>query len=414
MLPCASLFTRVPLFINRPVKFSKIKYYLIIVALLYLHFPLGIFAETAKLDQNIKQQRSELQAFKKTLEQERKALKMLLMEKSSMLKKIDHITDNIEMTEIYLKKINVATKNLNHSISLENLQLKDIVKRIDTRNGILSKRVRHLYINGPPQGYMISGKLDGGRNIFKRAFFLKRFIDYDRSLIVKARKDESSKRHTLKILSEKGRELKRLLEQRKIEMATLNSQRQQSDEDIARLQNDEKLKRKALKELEDNAKLLGDIIKNLELKREQELAKKVEVKTLDRTTGACKPINGELISNFGHQYHSTLKTTTMNLGVEYLGGADRPVLSVLKGEVAAVSDIPGYGPGIIVYNGSGYYTIYANISGIKVHVGQNIQACEEIGRVSNSNLKAKRKIYFAVHKDRKPMNPVQWLKSMIN
>jgi len=76
--------------------------------------------------------------------------------------------------------------------------------------------------------------------------------------------------------------------------------------------------------------------------------------------------------------------------------------------------IPGYGKGVIIYNGSGFYTIYGNLSSIKVKVGDKISGCRDIAVIPAGSGKLQRKVYFEVRKERTPLDPVNWLKTMID
>ena len=91
-----------------------------------------------------------------------------------------------------------------------------------------------------------------------------------------------------------------------------------------------------------------------------------------------------------------------------------PVRAAAEGEVVYVDDIPGYGKGIIIYIGSGYYNIYGNLNSILVSVGDKVKACQHIAVVPAGKGAMSRRIYFEVRKERTPLNPVDWLKTMIN
>jgi len=121
-----------------------------------------------------------------------------------------------------------------------------------------------------------------------------------------------------------------------------------------------------------------------------------------------------LVSRYGLQYHATLKTKTKNLGVEFLERPGKSVLAAGAGEVVYVNGIPGYGRGVIIYNGSGIYTIYGNLSEIKVKEGDKVKGCQGIARIPFSGSKMNQRVYFEVRKEKQSLDPVKWLKSMIH
>jgi septal ring factor EnvC (AmiA/AmiB activator) len=79
----------------------------------------------------------------------------------------------------------------------------------------------------------------------------------------------------------------------------------------------------------------------------------------------------------------------------------------VTGEVAMVTAIPGYGPGIILDNGSGYFTIYANLAGIKVGVGDVVNTCQDMATLAGKP----GTLYFEVRRGTKTLNPETWLRS---
>jgi septal ring factor EnvC (AmiA/AmiB activator) len=172
------------------------------------------------------------------------------------------------------------------------------------------------------------------------------------------------------------------------------------------LQNDLQAKDRALKELEENAKLLTEILAGLEKRRKEELARNKKQTTLEKGTQYCLPVDGPIVSQYGMQYHATLKTSTRNLGIEIDGAKGASVRAAVSGEVALITRIPGYGQGIILDNGSGYFTIYANLTGIRVQTGDKVKTCEEIALVASDP----GRVYFEVRKGTKTLDPTQWLK----
>jgi septal ring factor EnvC (AmiA/AmiB activator) len=127
---------------------------------------------------------------------------------------------------------------------------------------------------------------------------------------------------------------------------------------------------------------------------------------LDRTGKTCQPADGAVVSSYGLQYHATLGTTTRNLGIEIQSRGGAPVRSAVAGEVALITTIPGYGLGIILDNGSGYFTLYANLSGIRVALGEKVTACQEIASVAARP----GRVYFEVRQGTRTLDPVAWLK----
>ncbi|HLP41114.1 MAG TPA: peptidoglycan DD-metalloendopeptidase family protein, partial [Fibrobacteria bacterium] len=176
---------------------------------------------------------------------------------------------------------------------------------------------------------------------------------------------------------------------------------------LTAIQSDVEAKQAALDEMEENARLITGIIAALEKRRKEETARSRKATRLETGARYCLPVEGDIVSKYGLQYHSTLKTTTKNLGIEIRGRPGAPVKAAVSGEVALITRIPGYGMGIILDNGSEYFTIYANLAGIRVRQGEKVKTCEDIAAVSVDPSR----VYFEVRKGTKTLDPVEWLKS---
>jgi septal ring factor EnvC (AmiA/AmiB activator) len=159
--------------------------------------------------------------------------------------------------------------------------------------------------------------------------------------------------------------------------------------------------------MEENARLINEIIASLEKKRKEDQAKKKKATVLETGSKYCLPVEGEIVSKYGLQFHSTLKTTTKNLGIEIQGHPGAPVRAAVSGEVALITRIPGYGLGVILDNGSDIFTIYANLAGVKVRPGDKVKTCEDIASVSAEQSR----VYFEVRKATRTLDPAEWLHS---
>jgi len=366
------------------------------------------------LTKSIKTQKKELKALKSAMKAEKKALKDLVKKKTGVISQMEHIAENLDLIEIYLEKLDITHNSLLLSQKMTSNELEDIQHNITGKHRVIARRVRSLYINGKKGHILLSQVPHENMSFFKRVFFTRKMVAWDNNMVEEAKTEEMLRRNTIVELKNKIKEIGEFKKYKTEEKNTFSREHDQFASNLSRLQNSEEVKRRALKEMEKNARALSKILMVLEKQRKQELARKKKARKLNKKGKFCVPVKGRLVSRFGIQYHKTLRTSTKNLGVEYMGSSGEPVLSAAPGEVVYVDQIPGYGRGIIVYNGSGYYNIYGNLGIIKVKQGEKISGCQEIAEIPLNSSKVKRKVYFEVRKERSPLNPVKWLKSMIN
>ncbi len=367
----------------------------------------ALAADRNNFDREIARQRGELEELRSRLLKEQRELETLKEKKESTLGRLDKISANIQHAEQYLSELDATEETLGRSLSKVKHDLEKVEGRIQERNGIISRRVRTLFITGGPDRLVLSGWQSGQGDFLRKVFFMKRVIRYDKSLVKASREDMELKEKTVAKLDNRIAELTTFRTHKSHERETFSRAKAEQEKSLSALQNDEAAKREALKEMEENATLITEIIAALEKRRLQEIARHKKAAELETGSKYCLPVEGEVISKYGLQYHATLKTTTKNLGIEIRGKSGSAVRAAVSGEVAMVTRLPGYGMGVILDNGSGFFTIYANLAGIKVRPGDKVKTCQDIATVSVET----ERVYFEVRKGTRTLDPVDWLRS---
>lgn len=370
---------------------------------------LPVFAlEKRDYDREIARQKHELDELRDRLKSEQQELANLRERKESALGTLEKLAGNIRHTEEYLMRLDSTEGTLGKSLSSVREDLAGIEARIRERNQVMAKRVRALYMEGGPDRFVMRGWEPGRGDFLRKVFFMKRVLRYDRELVQAARDDAELKQRAADKLDARMAELSRFRARKSEERETFSRARHEQEKRLVALQSDEQTKQQALAELEENARLINEIIATLEKRRkEQEARGKKAVTVLETGTKYYLPVQGEIVSKYGLQYHATLKTTTKNLGIEIKGAPGASVHAAVSGEVALISRIPGYGMGVILDNGSDVYTIYANLAGIRVRQGDKVKTGQELGSVSSEA----GRVYFEVRKGTKTLDPVEWLRT---
>ena len=125
------------------------------------------------------------------------------------------------------------------------------------------------------------------------------------------------------------------------------------------------------------------------------------------------PVAGRyrVVRGFGRQKHPELEhveTDNSGIDIEAVGGGK--ARAVFKGRVSEIFKQPGYGTIIMVRHGN-YLTIYANLSHIDVHKGQDVEAGQSLGTIYPDPDEDDRSIlHFELRKERTKLNPMQWVK----
>src|SRR5690606_31437419 len=145
----------------------------------------------------------------------------------------------------------------------------------------------------------------GESDFLQRAHMARRLIEYDRRLIAENRTDRGRKQDGLKKLLVQSAELDAFQKRKQREMASFTSARKDQEKTLKTLQRDEASKARALKQLEENAKKLDAIIRTLERRRREAIARGLKERELETGTKYCAPVPGKVVSRYGLQHHAT-------------------------------------------------------------------------------------------------------------
>jgi septal ring factor EnvC (AmiA/AmiB activator) len=116
---------------------------------------------------------------------------------------------------------------------------------------------------------------------------------------------------------------------------------------------------------------------------------------------------GKIIRKFGENRNKSLKTVTLNYGVDIKANKDKNVRSVGEGVVAALDWLPGYGNVVIVSHKDGYRTVYSHLSEIFVSEGDKVKTGSVLA-VVDEGLDGY-VLHFEIWKSRDKQNPELWL-----
>jgi septal ring factor EnvC (AmiA/AmiB activator) len=121
------------------------------------------------------------------------------------------------------------------------------------------------------------------------------------------------------------------------------------------------------------------------------------------------PVDGEVSSHFGKQYHPRFRTVTVQNGVEIAASLSAPVDAVYDGHVVFASWFQGYGKLLIIGHPGNVHTLYGHLSDIKVKNGDIVHRGDEVAWVGDTGSLSGPSLYFEIREDGKPVDPEEWL-----
>ncbi len=143
------------------------------------------------------------------------------------------------------------------------------------------------------------------------------------------------------------------------------------------------------------------------------LSKTVEFSwSQDKNTPSILPVDKEkckFTSGFGERIHPIYRKKMMHKGVDFAAAEGTPVKVTADGVVEKTENWPeGYGKYIVVVHSDVYATLYAQLSEMKVKVGDRVNQGDVIGSVGSSGLSTSPHLHYEVRKNGEAVDPADY------
>lgn len=115
---------------------------------------------------------------------------------------------------------------------------------------------------------------------------------------------------------------------------------------------------------------------------------------------------------YGPRKQARSASYVRHTGYTYMVPEGTSVRAVSDGLVVFASHFEGYGQLVILDHGSGYHTIYAHLSTIKVEVGVSVRRGTTLGESGQTGSLEGPKLYFELRKNGYPIDPSRWFISL--
>lgn len=278
--------------------------------------------------------------------------------------------------------------------------------KIALRRGFMKRRLRamHRYDRYGDALLMLGGSEDLPQ-LLRRWRYLKSLTLYEREIVAGYDKD-------LSVLRKKRADLERLEDRIAGEEAEVLGR----ERALARKKEEKKRLLVSVKgEKASYERLLRDLRKAYA--RMEKIIKQSDKKQGYTGSGFRKykgllpwPAQGPVAVPYGAQKERKFNTPVFRNGIYIDADAEAAARAVYGGKVVFADWFKGYGKLVILNHGSGYHSLYGNLSEIFLKTGDIIERDVEIGRVGASGIMDRPSLYFEIRYKGKPLNPSQWLK----
>lgn len=123
------------------------------------------------------------------------------------------------------------------------------------------------------------------------------------------------------------------------------------------------------------------------------------------------PIRGRLTSPFGWRNDPISGVRRYHGALDLAAATGTPIKAAMDGRVSSVGINSVYGKYIIISHANGYQTMYAHMSVTSVSQGAMVSQGTKIGEVGSTGYSTGPHLHFAIYKNGRAVNPLDFLKS---
>jgi septal ring factor EnvC (AmiA/AmiB activator) len=321
-----------------------------------------------------------------------------------------------ELEEVGIE-LDIRTRELQIAVDLQGqieqeqrsvaAQVADVGQRMEREKEYLRRRLAALYRLGELSYLRLLMSINERRNPVEAMSMLSYLVSRDSRAVAQFQASRAQLGARTADLAAKERrvaEIRRIVEERRAAVAATYAQRERM---VVALRTAGSSSEQKISELEEKAKRLERLLDFLS-QQQKGIVAKVDVRAYQ---GALDwPAQGRVIEPFGLQRNAKFSTVTFNNGMKISAAPGAPVRAVFVGTVLFSQWFKGYGNLIILDHGNRVFSLYGNVKGPSVAVGEHVNAGQAIAGVGESEDARSGYLYFEIRRDNKPENPQKWLR----
>jgi len=287
-------------------------------------------------------------------------------------------------------------------------QIAVIAPRMQRQKQYLGKRLAALYRLGSLSYVRMFLAIDEHRDPLGAISMLSYVVSRDSRAVSHFESEQHQLSARYAELDERKRkldEMRQLVAQRQQAVASSHAQKEKM---LASLEAEESGGEKRLATLEEKARRLEQLVDVLARQHEGQ-AVTADIRAVQ---GALSwPVKGPVLEGFGKQRDPKFSTYTVSNGLKIGAMPGTGVRAVFQGTVLYSQWFKGYGNLIVVDHGNRVFSLYGNLKGPAVAIGDRISAGQTIAGVGESeDAQPGGYLYFEIRQDNKPEDPRKWLR----
>ena len=394
----------------------KIFNYIILVSFCFCF----LNAQSSQRDYNeeLRYQNDAINKMKKEIEELSSKLRKANINETTTSKRITNLDEEIALVNKLIQSLKKEETSNRNKVNV----LKDRIKTKEDELELLRTRYEQRIVNTYQKGRVSDLEKVLSSTSWRQAVYRTQYLKIISSIEQKMTKDIEN---ILLAINKDKLKLESLLRQsislkrdKQKQMTSLRKMRIKREKELNRIRQDKSALANYMQEKSAGVRQLESIIKKvLEDKARSEREERIrqqqqalKTKEFNLLKGQLPwPTEGRVISKFGKQWNSRLKTTTDNPGIDIKGQPGSPIRSTMSGVVTTITYIRGYGTTVIIDHGGGFYTVYSHVTNIQTQVDSEVRSGDVIAYMGDSGSVNGSKLHFEVWGKGQKLDPEKWL-----
>lgn len=360
------------------------------------------------IGQEIVEQKKELEAIKKDVEQSRKRLDALEHQQQKLQVEIAGYDQKMSSDRKVINRLNGRLKRLQKNIGSAQNEYDH-----RTNDFMLSRR---KYLGDIRQTYFALRRRYGSFDIdpnrekdkYRQGLYLTALanLKHDNLEIISAQVDSSEA--NLEGLTGQKKKVRKLKKQKEVSFTLGETQKGRREKNLTLVKRKGQDEAERIMNLQMAAAEMERIIVRLEEQREQDLRRQERVRQPSIFAGLKgqlrTPFRGKIVQRFGNIVDPVTHLKSFSPGISIQGRKGGSVLLVSSGNVAYTGNLRGYGNFVIINHDNQYYTTYAGLGKILVSQGQHLLSGSQLATAGDDGL-----VKFELRRGREALDPVTWI-----
>ena len=358
---------------------------------------------------------------KKDIDKLEKYMKDIQLQEDNSLDQLKAIRQKVKLRESLIRNFKREVNEYDQQINENKAIVESMAQDLDNLRKEYAKMIYYAYKNRNAYSklmYIFSS--EDFTQAYQRMKYLQQISDYRQKQAAIIEKTQKRINEKIVELGEKQKEKVVVLESMKSQRSVLDTEKAKEEKLLKGLRSKENEYKKKLRAKERESKALFAAIKKM-LDAETPGGKFVvsrEVKLISENFESNKqrlpwPVTYyNVTTKFGPQPDPVLEGIVLDYdGIDIATKEGAPVKCIFSGEVRIIRNM-GNAKVVIVKHGL-YYSVYQNLKGIVVAVGDKIETGQEIGVVKTEDTRKKTEVHFQLWKNTKngmiKLDPENWL-----